>query len=342
MAIGLGTGLLIGAGTALASSGIGAGVSASMNKKTREFAARQQEDQQRFAVEQFERSLAAERELTADERAYNEDMYNKYESPAAILQQYKDAGLNPSLMYGGFSAGSPEIAEYGNIQAGSSSSTPSYPQFDVGAHFSDIAQNLLTFGQQSLNRQSIANDTSRVEFERSVAQAQTLKYMAERGYIDEKTYGQELDNIFNETTMGSRATLIQKQVDEASQRIAESQQTISESLSRMKVNDAKVSEINSNISLISQNISNLKITADKLRAEAFKTWQEGKTEVLRRENVVADTLLKEASRALADARKGLVTVESQLKSLGVPKAEVDAFLAPIRSVTEIVGNVFKF
>ena len=187
MAIGLGAGLLIGAGTALASSGIGAGVSASMNKKTREFAARQQEDQQRFAVEQFNRSLSAEKALTADERAYNEAMYNKYESPEAMLAQYKSAGLNPSLMYGGFNAGSPEIADYGNIQAGSSSNTPSFPQFDVAAHFSDIAQNLLTFGQQSLNRQSVSNDTSRVEFERTVAQAQTLKYLAERGLIDKKT-----------------------------------------------------------------------------------------------------------------------------------------------------------
>ena len=342
MAIGLGAGLLIGAGSSLLSSGIGAGVSASMNKKTRQFAAQQQEDQQQFAIEQFERSLAAERELTADERAYNESMYNKYESPAAMLAQYKDAGLNPSLMYGGINAGGPEIADYGNIQAGSSSSTPSYPQFDIGAHFSDIAQNLLTFGQQSLNRQSVLNDTNRVDYERTVAQAQTLKYLSERDLIDKETYEKELDNIFKQSTLGKRIEQVNVSVEEGRQRIAESQQSIAESLSRMNVNEAKIAEINSNISLISQNISNLKLIADKTKAETFRTWEEGRNEVARRENIYADTYLKEASRCLTDARKNLVDLESQLKQLDIPKAEVDAFLAPIRSTTEIIGNIFSF
>lgn len=34
-----------------------------------------------------------------------EELYNKYRSPAAIMQQYKDAGLNPNLIYGSASAG---------------------------------------------------------------------------------------------------------------------------------------------------------------------------------------------------------------------------------------------
>ncbi len=341
MAIGLGTGLLIGAGLSLASSGIGAGVSASMNKKTRQFAAEQQAKQQQFAIDQFNRSLAAERELTADERAYNEEMYNKYESPEAMLQQYKDAGLNPSLMYGGMSAGSPEIAEYGDLQAGSLSNTPSYPQFDVGGHFSDIAQNLLTLGQQSLNRQSVENDTNRVDYEQTVARAQTLKYLAERNLIDKQTYEKELDNIFKQSTLGKRIEQVRVSVDEVNQRIAESQQNISESLSRMRVNDAKISEIVSTISEINQNISNLKLVANKVKAETFKTWEEGYNEVARRDNIYADTYLKESSRCLTDARKGLVDLESKLKQLDIPKAEVDAFLAPIRSASEIVGNLFK-
>ena len=76
--------LVLGLGS-LISSGIGAGVSANMNKKNRAFAAQQQEDQQRFAESQFGRMVDVEKELTADERAYNESMYNKYESPAAML-----------------------------------------------------------------------------------------------------------------------------------------------------------------------------------------------------------------------------------------------------------------
>ena len=332
--------LVLGLGS-LISGGIGAGVSANMNKKNRAFAAAQQEDQQRFAESQFQAMINAEKEFTADERAYNESMYNKYESPAAMLEQYKDAGLNPSLMYGGMSAGSPEIADYADIQAGSSSSTPSPQQFDTSRNFADIAQNILTLGQQALNRQSVENDTARVEYEQTVSRAQALKYMSERNLIDKQTYEKELDNIFKQSTLGKRIEQVNVSVDEANQRIAESQQNIAESLSRMKVNDAKVAEISSNISLISQNISNLKLIADKTKAETFRTWQEGKNEVARRENIYADTYLKESSRCLTDARKGLVELESQLKQLDIPKAEVDAFLAPIRSATEIIGNIFS-
>lgn len=325
----------------LVSGLVGTGVSANMNKKNRAFAAQQQEDQQRFAESQFQRMVETEKELTADERAYNEDMYNKYQSPSAMLEQYKNAGLNPSLMYGGMNISSPEIANFADMQAGSSSSTPVMPQFDTSRHFSDIAQNLLTFGQQELNRQSVANDTSRVEYEQTVARAQALKYMSERGLIDQRAYGEELDNLFKESTLGKRIEQVNVSVDEGRQRIAESQQNISESLSRMKVNDAKIAEISSKISEISQNVSNLKLVAHKLKAETFKIWQEGKNEVARRENIYADTYLKESSRCLTDARKCLVDVENELKKLDIPKAEVDAFLAPIRSATEIIGNIFS-
>lgn len=334
LSLGLGAGALV-------SGLVGTGISANMNKKNRAFAAQQQEDQQRFAESQFQSMINAEKEFTADERAYNEDMYNKYQSPAAMVDQYKDAGLNPSLMYGGMSVNSPEIADYADMQAGSASSTPTPQQFDTSRNFSDIAQNILTLGQQALNRKSVENDTSRVEYEQTVARAQSLKYMSERDLIDKQTYEKELDNVFKQSTLGKRIEQVSLSVDEGKQRIAESQQNISESLSRMKVNDAKVAEISSKISEISQNISNLKLVADKIKADTFKTWQEGKNEVARRENIYADTYLKESSRCLTDARKGLVDLESKLKQLDIPKAEVDAFLAPIRSTTEIIGNIFS-
>lgn len=33
-------------------------------------------------------------------RQWEEDMYNKYNSPSAMVRQYEEAGLNPALMYG--------------------------------------------------------------------------------------------------------------------------------------------------------------------------------------------------------------------------------------------------
>lgn len=39
-------------------------------------------------------------------RKWQEDMYNQYYSPSAMMRQYADAGLNPALMYGGAGDGS--------------------------------------------------------------------------------------------------------------------------------------------------------------------------------------------------------------------------------------------
>ncbi len=38
--------------------------------------------------------------MVDEERQYQEDMYNQYNSPSAMMRQYQEAGLNPALMYG--------------------------------------------------------------------------------------------------------------------------------------------------------------------------------------------------------------------------------------------------
>ena len=52
---------------------------------------------------------------TLEERAYNEYLYNQYESPAAMVRQYDEAGLNPMMLAGGSSVG-------GSVNATSSNS----------------------------------------------------------------------------------------------------------------------------------------------------------------------------------------------------------------------------
>ena len=42
---------------------------------------------------------------TLEERAYNEYLYNTYESPASMVKQYDEAGLNPMMLAGGSSVG---------------------------------------------------------------------------------------------------------------------------------------------------------------------------------------------------------------------------------------------
>lgn len=67
------------------------------------------------------------------EREWQEKMYNQYESPAAMMRQYAEAGLNPALMYGG--AGSPSPS-FSGASPGSVSPTSG---FDLVRDILDIA-----------------------------------------------------------------------------------------------------------------------------------------------------------------------------------------------------------
>lgn len=51
---------------------------------------------------------------TLEERAYNEYLYNTYESPASMVKQYDEAGLNPMMLAGGNSVGGSVNATSGN------------------------------------------------------------------------------------------------------------------------------------------------------------------------------------------------------------------------------------
>lgn len=55
---------------------------------------------------------------------YNEQMYNQYQSPAAMMRQYQDAGLNPALMYGG-------VDGNGNAIGSSSAPDSSSANYDI-------------------------------------------------------------------------------------------------------------------------------------------------------------------------------------------------------------------
>lgn len=52
---------------------------------------------------------AANMELAKYQAQINEDYYNKYSSPEALMRQYREAGLNPNLVYGSASAGQSNV-----------------------------------------------------------------------------------------------------------------------------------------------------------------------------------------------------------------------------------------
>lgn len=106
-------------------------------------------------------------------RDWQEDMYNQYSSPSAMVQQYKDAGLNPALMYG----------KGQSIGQGFSTSSPSGAQ----ATLNNPADNLLAKMQSITQlKETIANNKSMREVQ-----------SAQAGLFRSQMYGQDIENQFN-------------------------------------------------------------------------------------------------------------------------------------------------
>lgn len=77
----------------------------------------------------FSNTQLAEMQYNHDEaqldRQFQEDMYNKYQSPEAQMRQYQDAGLNPALMYqGGVDINGPSGGSAASVSGASGGDSP--------------------------------------------------------------------------------------------------------------------------------------------------------------------------------------------------------------------------
>lgn len=90
------------ASAAATASGAQALMQTKLNKKNRQW-------QEKMRKEQWEH----DQQVTEDNRRYNEEIYEKYQSPTALRAALQKAGYNPALAYGGsgFDAGGLQVAE---------------------------------------------------------------------------------------------------------------------------------------------------------------------------------------------------------------------------------------
>lgn len=89
-----------------------------------------------------------QRSLTREQQNWQEAMYNRYSSPAALMRQYKAAGLNPFL------------AMDGNLGSGMSASPVANVNgtYDLGSPGSDIMQGMRTSADMSLLEQQVDSE----------------------------------------------------------------------------------------------------------------------------------------------------------------------------------------
>lgn len=120
----------------------------------------------------------------------NEDVYNKYQSPSALMRQYKEAGLNPNLIYQQASSGA------GNLSAGQVSTNPNDYQGDrtrYGDAFEKAAQAYSVY-QDIVSRNSQINNTDAV----------TDNVKAEKRFKDLQSEHQQIQNQYVADMMKSQ------------------------------------------------------------------------------------------------------------------------------------------
>lgn len=61
---------------------------------------------------QIEQQNAANMEMAKYQAQMNEEFYNKYSSPDALMRQYQEAGLNPNLVYGSAGSGQGNVPSF--------------------------------------------------------------------------------------------------------------------------------------------------------------------------------------------------------------------------------------
>lgn len=124
------------------------------------------------------------------EWAHSEDMYNQYESPAALMRQYQEAGLNTALMYGGSTT--PSAVDTSSTPGGVENTSPQTSGLDV---FSTIMQMLTQSAQVSSGIADVGSQIKSRAVDNKVKQqnAETERYNAETNRMNAENETRKTD-----------------------------------------------------------------------------------------------------------------------------------------------------
>lgn len=180
------------------------------------------------AAEQQANAFNAEEAQKA--RDWEEQQYLKYEAPKAMMDQYQAAGLNPALMYEGYS--------------------PSAPMTDVSANSvspdseAPIMRDIFGLVSGAMNLK-MSMDKNRADI--SLIDAQKRN-------IESDTTGKDIDNSNKQRGYDLSFRLTEAEISEINQALKESDQRINESLQRIKESDVRIDEANKRIEVAGKQI----------------------------------------------------------------------------------------
>ena len=130
------------------------------------------------------RMMNVSKELAAYNTNLSENMYNKYQSPAAQVRQYREAGLNPNLLGNGAASGAPQAGSVNTDASAYGMSAKENSAALVGQSIKDAVGGIQNY---LMNDAKMSNDVASAEALRSQAQLNDLK-----------SKGQEIENSLNE------------------------------------------------------------------------------------------------------------------------------------------------
>lgn len=185
----------------------------------------------------------AEREAAATSYSYNSrladedyqrkiDFYERYESPAAQVRQYKDAGLNPALMYqGGASVSASGGVGSGSVSADSGANPAAL--ISLVSALAGVAQRQRQVNVDARLR-SFENETRRMDVENQRLQIDTY-----REYLESQKEGRDLENDLIRQTFPDRVDAVKTQTSLLKQQLRNEEVRNDLLRSNISLNDAE-------------------------------------------------------------------------------------------------------
>lgn len=250
----------------------------------------------------FSNTQLAEMQYNHDEaqidRDWNERMYNMYQSPEAQMRQYREAGLNPALMYqGGVDINGPSG---GSAASASGADGGEDPQ----SGFERVMGVMSQFLNMLTGASSIGQSVVQLKNQTSETRATVEEKKAHAANLEADTAGKQLSNQIT-AAFGMANAYYKNEQSKAS--IAATYQGIRESASRISLNDSTI-ELNGE-----------KIQVAK--SEAGLNWAKANLTKFTEEQGRA---LLEPSKRLLEAQIALTRAQTAKTSEEAAQVELDA------------------
>ena len=241
---------------------------------------------------------------TLEERAYNEYLYNQYESPEAMVRQYEEAGLNPMMLAGGNSVGG-SVNSTGSNSMSLGRGTESARGLDIMSMILNAvmgaAGQVANFKNSESQRISANANAAKSASDVAVNDAEIAKKEAETKLINKQAEGLQIDVNWKDKMYQIQYEVIKTDSD------MKKLQLKYEELYGWRAREAELDKIASEIQV---NEAEFK----KLTADAWRTYQITPEEV---KQIKAMTDKINSEKAMVDLEQAGQILENQESALSV-------------------------